>query len=158
MISDIPTKFKGAGFSLVEVTMAIGIMSFCLLAMLGMLPLGLSQERKSTDQLLALQALTAVVTDFKAAASTDSETELYGIGVPKVGSGVQSGSLALDENLKKVSGSAVKQYDVSYQIEAPSTAFSSYRMSLRVYKTSRSNPSSGVSADFVESVVLKPVY
>lgn len=158
MSSSLPNKFRKAGFSLVEVTIALGIMSFCLLAMLGMLPVGLSQERKATDQLLALQALTAVSTDFMALTSTGSETDLYGIKVPKVGEGTESGSFALDENLKKVSGSAVKQYDVSYQIEAPTTAFSSYRMSLRVYRTSLSDPSSEGSADFVESVVLKPVY
>lgn len=156
MLSFLPKKFRDAGFSLVEVTMALGIMSFCLLAMLGMLPVGLSQERKSTDQLLALQALTAVATDFKA--TTTNTTKLYEIKLPEVGTAAVPGSLVLDENLRKLSGSAVKQYEVTYEIEPPASAYSSYRMSLRVYKTSQSNPSANASADYVESVILKPAY
>lgn len=136
--------------------MAIGLMSFCMVAMLGMLPVGMSQERKSTDQLLALQALSAVATDFKGAPIGSPKTKLYDIDIPVVGESPKSASLLLDANLKKLVGSTGKQFEVVYKLEPPSSAFSSYRLLLRVYRTSQANPSASATADFVEGVVLKP--
>jgi uncharacterized protein (TIGR02598 family) len=157
-MSPLILKKSKEAFSLVEVTMAIGVMSFCLVAMLGMLPVGLSQERKANDQLLALQALTAVATEFKAAPLGTTKTKLYEIKIPAVGQAAEVSALALDENLKKIEGSTGKKFDVSYQIEPPSSTFASYRLSLRVYKTARTNPSADASTDYVESVILKPAF
>lgn len=135
--------------------MAIGLMSFCLVAMVGVLPVGLSQERRSTEQLQALQALTAVVSDFKATDfSSATKTATYQMDVPKV-----NGVLALDQNLKG-SGAGwdgTKQYHVNYSIEAPATRFANYRLTIKVFKTSQDNPTTE-SASYVESVVLKPAF
>ncbi len=149
---------KSLGFSLVEVTMAIGLMSFCLVAMLGMLPVGLSQERKSTDQMLALQALTAVVTDFKNSPAGRTQTPLYAMTVPAVGEAVRSESFAMDEDLKRVSGLADKSFDVSYRIVAPASPFASYQFSVRVSRSSLADPSAQPGVDFVESIVVKPAF
>ena len=149
-------KKSKKAFSLVEVTMAIGVMSFCLVAMLGMLPVGLSQERKANGQMLAMQALTAVATDFKGTPVSNAKTQLYQISLPRVGEAVQSDKLELDENFKKVSGSAIKAFDISYRVEPPSFSFGSYRLSIRVSKTSRSDLPANTTTDFVESVILKP--
>lgn len=43
------------GFSLVEVTLAIGIVSFSLLAVLGLMPVGLSTLRQATEQTVESQ-------------------------------------------------------------------------------------------------------
>ena len=45
------------GFSLVEVAMAIGIMAFCILAIVAMLPVGLSNIRRANEQVVAANAL-----------------------------------------------------------------------------------------------------
>lgn len=47
-----PAPFSGqnrSGFSLVEVTMALGIISFALVALVGMLPIGLSNFRQAVE-------------------------------------------------------------------------------------------------------------
>jgi len=142
------------GFSLVEVTIAIGLMSFCLVAMLGVLPVGLSQERKSSDQMASLQALTAVVSDFQNAPTTASKTGYYQIGIP---SGGQK-TLELDQNLQDIAlnPAAKKQFDVTYTIEAPASPFSNYRMSIKVSRTSQSSATLNADrTDYVESVALK---
>lgn len=138
--------------------MAIGLVSFCLVAMLGVLPVGLSQERKSTDQMLALQALTAVVTDFKNSPAGSAQTPLYAMPVPAVGEAAQSESFAMDEDLRRVSGLADKAFDVRYRIVAPTSPFSSYQFSVRVSRSSQADPLAQPGADFVESIVLKPAF
>ena len=43
------------GFSLVEVTIAIGVVSFCLLTVIGLLPVGLGTLREAIDQTVQSQ-------------------------------------------------------------------------------------------------------
>lgn len=74
-----------AGFSLVEVTLAMGLVSFCLVAMLGVIPVGLEQERKSADQLVAAQVLAAVASDFRSGPGIEGTTVRYEI--PTAGGG-----------------------------------------------------------------------
>lgn len=47
-------------FSLVEVTMAIGIVSFCLLALVGLLPVGLNAIKTSREEAAAANVLELV--------------------------------------------------------------------------------------------------
>src|SRR4051812_36178994 len=55
-----------AGFSLVEVTLAIGIAGFCLIAVLGLLPAGVQTNRNATSQTAANNIMAAVVADLRA--------------------------------------------------------------------------------------------
>lgn len=149
-------KLTSRGFSLVEVTMAIGLMSFCLVALVGVLPVGLSQERRSSDQMLALQALTAVAADFKNWNVNDQATSKY-----QMSPGTEV-MLELDSNLNRLDEAGAngdKQYHITYTIEPPATgaSFSNYRLSVRVIRTTQPRPTSDQSLNYVESVVLKPV-
>lgn len=51
---------KEAGFSLVEVALAIGIISFCLLTMLGLLPTGLDALREAGQQTAQTQIVQQI--------------------------------------------------------------------------------------------------
>ncbi|MBN8709116.1 MAG: hypothetical protein J0I10_07030 [Verrucomicrobia bacterium] len=59
------------GFSLVEVTLAIGIAGFCLIALFGMLPVGLKSNQAAVQQMLANGILTSVVSDLKTTPVTE---------------------------------------------------------------------------------------
>lgn len=59
------------GFSLVEVTLAIGIAGFCLIALFGMLPVGLKTNQAAVQQMLANGILTSVVSDLKTTPVTE---------------------------------------------------------------------------------------
>src|SRR6516225_7614002 len=88
-----------AGFSLVEVTLALGIAAFCLIALFGLLPVGVQTNRNATSQTAATNILADVVADIRATArATASATpsQLYGIAIPAAGATATPQILYLD--------------------------------------------------------------
>ncbi len=53
-------------FSLVEITLALGVAAFCLLAVLGLLAAGLQTQRASVQQTTASQVLSEFAADLRA--------------------------------------------------------------------------------------------
>lgn len=64
-ISRLRTARRLAGFSLVEVTLAVGIMAFSLVGILGVLPLALNSGRQSFDQARASAIANTVFTNIR---------------------------------------------------------------------------------------------
>jgi uncharacterized protein (TIGR02598 family) len=58
---------SAAGFSLVEITFALGVAAFCLIAVLGMLPVALRTQRTSTEQTTANAIISQVAADLGSA-------------------------------------------------------------------------------------------
>jgi uncharacterized protein (TIGR02598 family) len=58
-------RCKRAAFSLVEVTMALGIMAFALVSIIGLVPSGLSTFRKTINVSVGSQIVQQVVTDIR---------------------------------------------------------------------------------------------
>jgi Tfp pilus assembly protein PilV len=54
-----------AGFTLVEVALALGITAFCLVALMGMIPVGLTNSLNASTQTGAASLLTAVAADLR---------------------------------------------------------------------------------------------
>jgi uncharacterized protein (TIGR02598 family) len=54
-------------FSLVEVTLALGVAAFCLIAVLGLIPTGVKTQQTSIDQGIANGIITQIVGDLRAA-------------------------------------------------------------------------------------------
>lgn len=61
---------RGRAFSLVEVVLALGVVSFAIVAILGVLPLGLQTSHYAQDETRAAQIAQAVLTSIAAQAST----------------------------------------------------------------------------------------
>ena len=59
-----------AAFSLVEVALALGVASFCLVAVLGLVPLGVSTNQMASEQTTASSILTHVLADLRATPTT----------------------------------------------------------------------------------------
>ena len=55
-----------AAFSLIEVTLALGIAAFCLIAVFGLVPVGVQTNRNATPQTVATNILSSVVSDIRA--------------------------------------------------------------------------------------------
>jgi uncharacterized protein (TIGR02598 family) len=68
-----------AAFSLVEVTLALGIAAFCLIAILGLVPVGVQTNRNATSQTAATNILTSVVSDLRASPPGQSKSAKYSI-------------------------------------------------------------------------------
>jgi len=60
-------KRDRAGFSLVEVTLALGVAGFCLIALMGLLPMGIKTNQTSFSQTAAATILSDIVADMRAA-------------------------------------------------------------------------------------------
>jgi uncharacterized protein (TIGR02598 family) len=73
---------RRAGFSLVEVTLAVGIIAFAFVALFGLVPTGLSTFRRAMDTSVAAQIAQRVIgdaqqTDFDALIATRSPVPRY---------------------------------------------------------------------------------
>ena len=59
-------------FSLVEVTLALGIAAFCLIAVFGLVPVGVQTNRNATSQTAATNILSSVISDIRASPKASS--------------------------------------------------------------------------------------
>jgi len=79
---------RAHAFSLVELTLALGIAAFCLIAVFGLIPIGVQTNRNSTSQTAATNIIASVVADLRTTAkATASATpsQLYLIQIPAAG-------------------------------------------------------------------------
>jgi len=71
---------RGAsGFSLVEVAIALGIVAFGLVAVLGLLPVGLNLAKDSSDEVIAVNIMAAISADLKSAEPSEVQSRRYQI-------------------------------------------------------------------------------
>jgi uncharacterized protein (TIGR02598 family) len=66
-----------AAFSLVEVTLALGIAAFCLIAVVGLVPVGVQTNRNATSQTAATNILSSVVSDLRGSPPAQSLSSIY---------------------------------------------------------------------------------
>ena len=67
---------KAAAFSLVEIVLALGVAGFCLVAVVGLMPVGVQTNRNATSQTAATNIMAAIVADLRttpAAATTSPQ-------------------------------------------------------------------------------------
>jgi Tfp pilus assembly protein PilV len=86
------SKMKGAtdnrcGFSLVEVTLALGVASVCLITIFGLLPVGMQTNQDAFQQVTAADILGAAITDLRAVPVTiprgeATTSQQFGISIP----------------------------------------------------------------------------
>ena len=75
------SRSSGA-FSLVEVTLALGIAAFCLLAIFGLLPVGIKSHQDAIRQTAATGIATGIMADLRATPNTNTTTANYQITIP----------------------------------------------------------------------------
>ena len=73
------------GFSLVEVVLSMGVVSFCMLTLSALIPIGLTANKASREQILALNFCRDIESDLKATAATSTASILYKIPLPSTG-------------------------------------------------------------------------
>lgn len=75
-------------FSLVEVVMALGVVAFAIVAVMGLLPVGLREARNSTAEVQAVNLMTLLVADLKNATARGGATSSMGLSPTPAASGV----------------------------------------------------------------------
>jgi hypothetical protein len=76
-----------AGFSLIEVTIALGIAAFCLITVFGLLPIGLDSSQNAAEQTTVSGIATAISADLHSTpliSSTGTTTSRFGLLIPPV--------------------------------------------------------------------------
>lgn len=68
-----------SAFSLVELTVALGVGAFCLMAVFGLMPVGMQTNRNATSEIAATNIMTAVVSDLRATPRCIPTSSLYQI-------------------------------------------------------------------------------
>ncbi|MEI8309442.1 MAG: prepilin-type N-terminal cleavage/methylation domain-containing protein [Verrucomicrobiota bacterium] len=140
------------GFSLVEVTLAIGIAGFALLAIFGLLPVGLSSNQASIQQTEAANIVTGIVADLRqvpnatAIASNPSLSSVspkYGIDAAGAGS-----TIFLDESGALESTAAQARYKAVAQLTQPSAGqrTATYGSVIISWPAAATNPSGTVKS------------
>ncbi len=89
---------RRGGFSLVEVTLALGLMAFCMTAIFGLLPIGLDSNRTAIAQTEAVSLVSTLYADLKS--TPRDETTSSSLGLPMAGN---SGALYFSEDGTKES-------------------------------------------------------
>jgi len=77
-----PRATRKAAFTLIEVTLALGVTAFCLLAIFGLLPIGLRSNRAAIAQTTANGILSAVAADLRATGPSTTGTTSAQFGIP----------------------------------------------------------------------------
>ena len=73
---------RSSGFSLVEITLALGVAAVSLIAIFGLLATGSQINQTASEQLASTAILTAVASDLRATPSTTSTSIQFGISIP----------------------------------------------------------------------------
>jgi uncharacterized protein (TIGR02598 family) len=78
-------------FSLIEVTLALGVAAISLLVIFSLLPIGLQTNQRSIEQTVSADVLSAVVADLRATPATNprgnaTTSAQFGINIPATGS------------------------------------------------------------------------
>lgn len=79
-----------SAFSLVEVSMALGVAAFCLTSLFGLLPVGMTSNQSCTEQTTAANVATSIVADLQAAASTSALSPRFQFKLPSPSDSGQS--------------------------------------------------------------------
>ncbi len=95
---------SASGFSLVEVSLALGIAGFCLLTLLALIPVGLNTNQASIEETAAAGIASCVVADLEATPKSDPSAALtptstrFKIPIPSDASGTPLHVLYLGED------------------------------------------------------------
>jgi uncharacterized protein (TIGR02598 family) len=76
----VKKQFRSA-FSLIELTLALGIAGFCLIAVFGLIPVAALTNRNATSQTAATNIMAAVVSDLRGTPVTKSTSGQFQINL-----------------------------------------------------------------------------
>jgi uncharacterized protein (TIGR02598 family) len=91
-----PSASPGA-FSLVEVVIALAIMSFCLIILLGILPVSLTTIKNASEETAGINAISTIVSDLKSTPPAASVSPNYQLALPTPQSGANRQVIYIDQ-------------------------------------------------------------
>lgn len=80
-----PSLCRSVAFSLVEVTLALGVAAFCLLGIFALFPISLATNQNTIQQTADTSLARAIASDLRATPNTSANSPRYGITIPSAG-------------------------------------------------------------------------
>ena len=111
-----------AGFSLVEVTLALGVAAFCLLGIMALFPTSLVTNQITVQQTADTSLARAIAADLRATPITSPSSTRYGITIPATGSATHTIFLQDDETAGAQDADAVPSQNPKYRATITFTA------------------------------------
>jgi len=115
-----------AGFTLVEVTLALGISAFCLSSIFGLLPIGMLTNRASIEQTAAAGIARAIACDLRGCEKAGSSSPLFNIRISPTGSTTTTLFLSEDGSLTSSQSIANPAENPRYRATVVATASNSH--------------------------------
>jgi len=108
-------------FSLVEVVLALAITSFCLIVLLGILPVSLTTIKNASEETAGINVISTIVSDLKSTPSTNAASLVYGLALPTAGASVTN--FVVDPSGQMLSGvnASGAQYKVTVTMDGPTS-------------------------------------
>jgi Tfp pilus assembly protein PilV len=106
-------------FTMIEVTLALGVAGFCLLSIVGLLPVGLTSNQASIEQTMAVNISSALVSDLRTAQPMGANiSPRFGLPIPAAGAGssmhtvylASDGAATTVDTPPVTSGSSISRY------------------------------------------------
>jgi len=98
----VKTKLRHiAGFSLVEVTLALAVTTFCLVVIFGLLPVGINSNQNSIQQTAAANLARTIISDLRATQNSSpaaTTSTVFQIPIPLPGAGNKTRTLFFRED------------------------------------------------------------
>lgn len=131
------------GFSLIEVVIAIGIVTFCLIAILGLLPTGLKAVKNANEEAAAANVLNTIASSLRNANSTDGTN--YSFGFAGQTNGYSVGGTAVSSawtnlTLEGTTNNSWKRLSAILVITPPATLATNGRATISVAWSAAANP------------------
>ncbi len=133
MIRRIGRKSSAAtgAFSLVEVVLAMGIVSFGLIVLLGLLPAGFKSNRDSTEESQAINLLYALITDRQSSVYSITSS-MYSLPAISSVTAQTTGSLYTTDEGTLTTAPDKARYLIKYTIYPPADPKKPVAMALRI--------------------------
>ena len=114
---------RKAAFTLVEVALSLGIAGFCLVAIIGLVPVSVNSEQIASEQIAASSILTHVLADMRATPVTSppgvaATTAEYAVPIP-------ANTATAPASFVRYFGNTLQQFSVS-----PQAAVSRFRLTV----------------------------
>lgn len=115
-------KTSSPAFSLIEIVLALGITTFCLVALLGLFSVAIRTSRESAEELLAAHLAQSILVTRRSYPTNDLSATFPNFPLPPLASSAQSIIQLDNDGNKVVTNSSTAQYNLSYNISAPAQA------------------------------------
>jgi len=141
------------GISLVETTIAIGVVAFALVALLALLPVGMKSIRASHNETIATHLLSGIVADVQTVPADQTESPRYGI--PINASVSSTGRFYIDQNGEASQNQGDPGFVVDWRVIKPASShvLAPSRVALQIAWPSMAVRPSGT----VDALVVIPV-